>query len=145
MKHAWKMAALAAACAFAAGAAQAEMSDNLVKVGVLNDQSSLYTDLSGQGSVVAAQMAVDDFGGSVSGAPVEIVFADHQNKADIGSNVTREWFDVDKVDVVVDVPNSGVALAVNQIARDMNKVFLVSGAASSDLTGPKCSPNTIHW
>ncbi len=136
---------LTAVCFLAAGAANAEMSDNVIKIGVLNDQSSLYTDLSGQGSVVAAQMAVEDFGGSVNGTPIEIVFADHQNKADIGSQVARQWFDVDKVDVIVDVPNSGVALAVNEITREKNKVFLVSGAASSDLTGPKCSPNTIHW
>jgi len=136
---------LTAVCLLAAGAANAEMSDNVIKIGVLNDQSSLYTDLSGQGSVVAARMAVEDFGGSVNGTPIEIVFADHQNKADIGSQVARQWFDVDKVDVIVDVPNSGVALAVNEITREKNKVFLVSGAASSDLTGPKCSPNTIHW
>jgi branched-chain amino acid transport system substrate-binding protein len=144
MKQA-RISLLTAACLLLGGAAQAEMSDNVIKIGVLNDQSSLYTDLSGQGSVVAAQMAVEDFGGNVNGTPVEIVFADHQNKADIGSQVARQWFDVDKVDVIVDVPNSGVALAVNEITREKNKVFLVSGAASSDLTGPKCSPNTIHW
>ncbi len=136
---------LAAVCLVAAGAAKAEMSDNVIKIGVLNDQSSLYTDLAGQGSVVAAQMAVEDFGGTVNGVPIEVVFADHQNKADIGSNIARQWFDVDKVDVVVDVPNSGVALAVNEIAREANKVLLISGAASSQLTGEKCSANTIHW
>jgi branched-chain amino acid transport system substrate-binding protein len=132
-------------CALVAGAAHAGMSDGVIKIGVLNDQSSLYADLAGQGSVVAAQMAVEDFGGSVNGTPVEIVSADHQNKADIGSNIARQWFDVGKVDVIVDVPNSGVALAVNEIAREKNKVLLVSGAASSDLTGAKCSPNTVHW
>jgi branched-chain amino acid transport system substrate-binding protein len=123
----------------------AEMTDNLVKIGVLSDMSSLYTDLSGQGSVVAAQMAVEDFGGKVGGATIEIVSADHQNKADIGSNIARQWFDVDRVDVIVDVPNSAVALAVNEITREKNKVFLISGAASSALTGDKCSPNTVHW
>ena len=112
---------------------------------MLNDQSSLYTDLAGPGSVVAAQMAVEDFGGKVGETPVEIVSADHQNKADIGSNLARQWFDVDGVDMIVDVPNSGVALAVNEIVREKNKVFLISGAASSALTGDKCSPNTVHW
>ena len=99
----------------------------------------------GAGSVVAARMAVEDFGAAKKGMKVEIVSADHQNKPDVGSQIARQWYDVDKVDVIVDVPNSGVALAVNQITRDKNKVFLVSGAASSDLTGKACSPNTVHW
>ena len=137
--------AAAALCALAAGAAHAEMSGGTVKIGVMNDMSGLYADLSGQGSVIAAQMALEDFGGNVNGTKVEFVSADHQNKPDIGSNVVRQWFDVDGVDVVVDVPTSSVALAVNDIAKEKNKVFLVSGAAASDLTGPKCSPNTIHW
>jgi branched-chain amino acid transport system substrate-binding protein len=128
-----------------ASSAQAEMTDNVVKIGVLSDMSSLYTDLSGQGSVVAAQMAVEDFGGKMGETPIEIVSADHQNKADVGSNVARQWLDVDKVDVIVDVPNSGVALAVNEIVKEKNKVFLISGAASSGVTGDKCSPNTVHW
>ena len=137
--------AAVALCAIAAGSAHAEMSGGTVKIGVMNDMSGLYADLSGQGSVIAAQMALEDFGGNVNGTKVEIVSADHQNKPDIGSNVVRQWFDVDGVDVVVDVPTSSVALAVNDIAKEKNKVFLVSGAAASDLTGPKCSPNTIHW
>ena len=103
------------------------------------------SDLSGQGSVVAARMAVEDFGAAAKGMKVEIVGADHQNKPDVGSNVVRTWIDTDKVDVIVDVPTSSVALAVNEIVRDKNKVFLVSGAAASDLTGAKCTPNTIHW
>ncbi|HET6466788.1 MAG TPA: ABC transporter substrate-binding protein [Geminicoccaceae bacterium] len=138
-------ASLAAILVATAGAAQAEMTGGVVRIGVLNDQSSLYADLSGQGSVAAARLAIEDFGGSVNGTPVEVVFADHQNKADVGSNVARQWYDVEGVDAVVDVPNSSVALAVNQITRDANKVFLNSGAATSDLTGPQCSPNTIHW
>jgi branched-chain amino acid transport system substrate-binding protein len=138
-------AMIAAASLLFAAPTHAEMTDNLVKIGVLSDMSSLYTDLSGQGSVVAAQMAVEDFGGKVGGATIEIVSADHQNKADIGSNIARQWFDVDRVDVIVDVPNSAVALAVNEITREKNKVFLISGAASSALTGDKCSPNTVHW
>ncbi len=128
-----------------AGAASAQMTDKVIKIGVLNDQSGLYADLSGQGSVVAAKMAVEDFGGKVDGTPVEVVFADHQNKPDIGSNIARQWLDVDKVDVIVDVPHSATALAVNDVVKEKNKVFLVSGAASSDLTGSKCSPNTVHW
>ena len=136
---------LAVAAALAAGTAQAQVSDNVIKLGVLSDMSSLYTDLAGAGSVIAARMAVDDSGIEKRGYKVEIVSADHQNKADVGSAVARQWYDTDKVDVILDTPNSGVALAVNQITRDKGKAFLVSGAASSDLTGKACSPNTIHW
>src|SRR6059058_151967 len=133
------------AAALTSGAAQAQMTDGVIKIGVMNDMSGTYADLSGQGSVIAARMAVEDFGAAAKGLKVEIVGADHQNKPDVGSNVARTWIDVDKVDVIVDVPTSSVALAVNEIVRDKNKVFLVSGAAASDLTGPKCTPNTIHW
>ena len=136
---------LAVAAALGGGVAQAQISDNVVKIGVLSDMSSLYTDLAGAGSVVAARMAVEDSGIEKRGVKVEIVSADHQNKPDVGSSIARQWYDVDKVDVIVDVPNSGVALAVNQITRDKGKAFLVSGAASSDLTGKACSPNTVHW
>src|SRR5437660_3817654 len=128
-----------------AGPASAQISDGIVKIGVLNDQSSLYADLAGQGSVVAARMAVEDYGAEKKGLKVEIIFADHQNKADVGSQIASKWYDADKVDVIVDVPNSGVALAVNQITRDKKKAFLISSAASSDLTGKACSPNTVHW
>ena len=137
--------ALAIAGAFAAGAAQAQVSDNVIKIGVLSDMSSLYTDLAGAGSVVAARMAVEDSGVEKRGMKVEFVSADHQNKPDIGSAIARQWYDTEKVDVIVDVPNSGVALAVNQITKDKNKVFLASGPASSDLTGKACTPNTVHW
>src|SRR2546423_8523622 len=136
---------LAVAAALGASAAQAQISDNVVKIGVLSDMSSLYTDLAGAGSVAAARMAVEDSGIEKRGVKVEIVSADHQNKPDIGSNIARQWYDVDKVDVIVDVPNSGVALAINQLTRDKGKVFLASGPASSDLTGKACSPNTVHW
>jgi branched-chain amino acid transport system substrate-binding protein len=125
--------------------AGAQMSDNVVKIGVLNDRSGLYADLSGQGSVIAAQMAAEDYGAAAKGVKVEIIGADHQNKPDIGSNIARQWLDIDKVDVIVDVPNSGVALAVNEIVREKNKVYLNSGAGTSDLTGKACSPNTVHW
>lgn len=123
-------------------AAQAQIK---VKIGVLNDQSSLYADLTGRGSVVAAQMAAEDFNGAKKGIEVEIVSADHQNKPDIGSGIARRWIDQDGVDVISDVPTSSVALAVNDIVRDKNKIFLASGAATSDLTGKSCSPNTVHW
>jgi len=127
-----------------AGPASAQWTGNMVKIGVLSDMSGLYADITGPGSVLAARMAVEDFGGKL-GVPVAIVSADHQNKPDVGSNIVRQWIDRDGVDVIVDVPTSSVALAVNEIVREKNKVFLVSGAATSDLTGPKCSPNTVHW
>jgi branched-chain amino acid transport system substrate-binding protein len=143
MKNLLRLIALAAV--LASGAARAQYTDGIVKIGVMNDMSGTYKDLSGQGSVLAARMAVEDFGAAAKGMKVEIVGADHQNKPDVGSNVVRTWIDTDKVDVIVDVPTSSVALAVNEIVRDKNKVFLVSGAAASDLTGPQCTPNTIHW
>jgi len=137
--------AMAALC-FGAGISQAQYSDGTIKIGVMNDQSGLYADLTGQGSVWAARKAIADFCKSTTcHNKIEVVFADHQNKPDVGSNVVRQWYDVDKVDVVVDVPTSSVALAVNTITKEKNKVFLVSGAATSDLTGKACSPNTIHW
>jgi branched-chain amino acid transport system substrate-binding protein len=134
--------ALAAAAALTS-AAQAE--DITVKLGVLNDMSSLYSDIGGQGSVIAAKMAVADFDPAAHGMKVEIVNADHLNKPDVGVNIARQWIDVDHVDAILDVPTSSVALAVNEVIREKNKVFLVSGAATSDLTGAKCSPNTVHW
>jgi branched-chain amino acid transport system substrate-binding protein len=127
------------------GPAHAQISDGVVKIGVMNDMSGTYADLAGQGSVIAAQMALEDLGAAAKGLKVEIVSADHQNKPDVGSNIVRTWIDRDQVDVIVDVPTSSVALAVNQIVKDKNKVFLVSGAAASDLTGKACTPNTIHW
>jgi branched-chain amino acid transport system substrate-binding protein len=143
MKRHLSLAALIAA--LMCGTAQAQITDGTIKIGVMNDMSGTYSDLSGQGSVIAARMAVEDFGAAAKGLKVEIVGADHQNKPDVGSNVVRTWIDVDKVDVIVDVPTSSVALAVNEIVKEKNKVFLVSGAAASDLTGAKCSPNTVHW
>lgn len=128
-----------------ASPALAQFSGNGVKIGVLNDQSSLYADITGQGSVLAARMAVEDFGGKVAGLPVEVVFADHQNKPDVGTSLARQWLERDGVDVIVDVPTSSVALAINEVVREKNGVFLVSGAATADLTGKACSPNTVHW
>ncbi len=140
--YGWGMVTVAA---LMAGPAAGQISNGVVKIGVLNDQSSLYADLGGQGSVVAARMAAEDFGAEKKGIKVEVIFADHQNKADIGSQIANKWFDAEGVDVIVDVPNSAVALAVNQIARQKGKALLVSGAATADLTGKACSPNTIHW
>jgi branched-chain amino acid transport system substrate-binding protein len=127
----------------ACGAASAQQVN--VKIGVLSDMSSLYSDVGGPGSTAAAKLAIADFTKANPNVKVELVSGDHQNKPDIGSQMANQWFDVQKVDMIVDVPNSGVALAVSQVAAQKNKVFLVSGAAASDLTGPKCNANTIHW
>ena len=116
-----------------------------VKVGVLTDMSSLYSDITGPGSVAAAKLAIADFTKANPNVKVELISGDHQNKPDIGSQLANQWYDVDKVDLIIDTPNSGVALAVSQIAATKNKVFVVSGAAASDLTGPKCNTNTVHW
>src|SRR5215475_14424788 len=133
------------ACALLMGTAEAQISDGVVKIGILNDQSGTYADLAGPGSVVAARMAVEDFGAAKKGLKVEIVAADHQNKPDVGSQIARQWFDVDKVDVIMDVPTSSVVLAINQIAREKNKALIVSSGATSDLTGKACAPTAIHW
>ena len=135
---------LLAATALLALAAAAR-ADVAVKIGVLNDRSGPYLDISGEASVVAAKMAVDDFGAASKGIKVDIVSADHQNKPDTGANIARQWFDQDGVDVIVDVPNSGVALAVSKVTREKNKIFMDSGAGTSVLTGEQCSPNTVHW
>ena len=116
-----------------------------VKVGVLSDMSSLYSDIGGAGSVAAAKLAIADFAKANPNVKVELVSGDHQNKPDVGSQLANQWYDVDKVDMIIDTPNSGVALAVSQITTTKNKVFVVSGAAASDLTGPKCNANTVHW
>jgi len=138
-------AALFAALSLAGSSAHAQLSDGVVKIGVLNDESGPYAALAGPGSRVAALMAVEDFGAAAKGLKVEIVFADHQNKPEVGAKIARDWYDTEKVDVIVDVPTSSVALAVNQITREKGKALLVSGAAHPDLTGKACSPNTIHW
>jgi branched-chain amino acid transport system substrate-binding protein len=140
-----KQTILAAAIAAIAGTANAQVSDGVIKIGVMNDMSSLYSDIAGPGSVIAARMAIEDFGATKKGMKVEVLSADHQNKPDVGSQIANQWYDVDKVDAIFDVPTSSVALAVNEITRKKGKAFLVSGAATSDLTGKACSPNTIHW
>jgi len=127
----------------AAGATAAD--DKAVKIGVLTDLSGLYADLGGQGSILAAEMAVEDSGMAKKGWKLDVVSADHQNKPDIATNIARQWIDVDKVDVLMDVLNSGVALAVNNVVKEKNAVMINSGAASSDLTNSQCTPNTVHW
>ena len=136
-------ASILAVAALVGSAAHAQQIN--VKLGVLNDMSSLYADIGGAGSVAAAKLAVEDFNPAAHNMKVEIISADHQNKPDVGANIARQWADVDHVDAVVDVPTSSVALAVADVVKEKNKVFLVSGAAISDLTGTKCSPNTVHW
>ena len=126
-------------------AASAQISGDVVKIGVLNDMSGLYADIGGPGSVEAARMAIADFGGTVDGKKIELISADHQNKPDVGAAIANRWFDNDGVDAIVDVPTSSVALAVQEIARNKKKVFLISGAAASDLTGKACSPTSVHW
>jgi branched-chain amino acid transport system substrate-binding protein len=134
-----------AALAFAMASGNASAQQLNVKIGVLTDMSSLYADATGQGSVIAAKMAAADFMKDHPNVKAEVVVGDHQNKPDIGSQIANQWFDVDHVEMIVDVPNSGVALAISQVASQKNKVFIGSGPASSDLTGPKCNANTVHW
>ncbi|MBB4953557.1 branched-chain amino acid transport system substrate-binding protein [Agrobacterium vitis] len=138
---------LASVAIFVAGAsaALAAASDGKVKIGILNDQSGVYADFGGKSSVEAAKMAVEDFGGKVLGVPVEIVDADHQNKADIASNIARQWFDTDQVDAIMELTTSSVALAVQAIAKEKKKIDIVTGAATTELTGKQCSPYGFHW
>jgi branched-chain amino acid transport system substrate-binding protein len=138
------IAALAAA-SLSASAARAQISDDVVRIGVLNDQSGLYADLGGPGSVVAARMAVEDAGGSVLGKPVEIVFADHQNKADVGLAVARQWFDIGKVDMAIGFDNSAVALGVEQLALEKNRIAIAGAVGSTAFTGKSCTPNEASW
>jgi len=133
--------ALAGATGLAFGSAEAES----VKLGVLNDQTGLYADLTGMGSVHATRMAVEDFGGTVLGKSIDIIFADHQNKPDIGSTIARQWIENDGVNVILDIPNSAVGLAVREVTRTRNAVDINTGAATSDLSGKACSPHGVHW
>ncbi|WP_448187520.1 ABC transporter substrate-binding protein [Azospirillum sp. sgz301742] len=138
-------AAMLALTAGNAYAQQGKISGDKVKIGVLNDRSGLYADLGGEGSAVAARMAAEEMGNKVGGKPIEIITADHQNKPDIGSNIARQWIDTEGVDVIVDVPNSGVALAVQEVAKEKKVIFLMEGPATSRLTGDACSPTGFHW
>jgi len=143
MKHRISALFLGTAMVFAAGSAMAQ--DKTVKVGVLTDNSGLYSDLGGAGSTLAAQMAIEDSGMAAKGWKIDLISADHQNKPDIATTIARQWIDVEKVDVLMDVLNSGVALAVNNVVKEKNSVMINSGAASSDLTNAQCTPNTVHW
>jgi branched-chain amino acid transport system substrate-binding protein len=140
-------AAIAASLAFAASGtvANAQISDDVVKIGVLTDMSSLYADATGKGSLAAVQMAVADYGGKVKGKPVEVISADHQNKPDVGIGIARNWYDNEKVDAIFDVPTSSVALPISALTREKNRIHINSGGGSSDITGVACSPNTVHW
>ncbi len=121
------------------------ISDGVIRIGVLNDMSGTYSDLAGPGSVVAAKMAVEDFGGKVLGKPIEILSADHLNKPDVAANKAREWYDKDKVDAIVDLPTSSCALAVLEVAKQKNKITIVSTGASTRITNKNCSPTNVHW
>src|SRR5215472_4073246 len=133
------------ACAAFGFASSAYAQDKTVTIGVLNDMSSLYADIGGPGSVLAVKMAVEDSGLAAKGWKIDVVSGDHQNKPDVGVNIARQWIDTDKVDAIADTPNSGVALAVNNVVKDKNAVLLNVGAATADLTGKACTPNTISY
>jgi branched-chain amino acid transport system substrate-binding protein len=135
----------AAALALSAGMAHAQYSDNKVKIGVLTDLSGTYSDLAGQGSVEAAKMAVEDFGGKVNGVPIEVVSADHQNKADIASSIARKWYENEGVDSIFDLVTTAAAVAVREMSKEKGKIDINSGAASTTLTNDKCSPTGFHW
>jgi branched-chain amino acid transport system substrate-binding protein len=126
-------------------AASAQISGDVVKLGVLTDMAGVVADITGKGSLIAAQMAVKAAGGTVLGKPIEVVAADHQHKTDVGVTITRRWFDVDGVDAVFDVPNSGVALAIQGLAREKKKIVMYSGAGTTALTNEQCSPYGFHW
>ena len=146
MKRQTLCALIAGLGAALGGAAHAQISGGMVKIGVLNDMAGPYADLAGPGSVVAARMAVEDYlKATNSKLKIEIVTADHQNKPDVGSSIARKWYDSDGVDMILDVPTSSVALAVNEVTKEKNKVMVNSTGGTADLTGKACTPNTVHW
>jgi branched-chain amino acid transport system substrate-binding protein len=145
MKSIAAVIAAGLALAVSGSAANAQISDDVVKIGVLTDMSSLYADATGKGSLAAVEMAVADYGGKVKGKPVQVVSADHQNKPDVGVSIARNWYDNEKVDAIFDVPTSSVALPISALTREKNKININSGGGSSDITGVACSPNTVHW
>lgn len=128
-----------------AGTVKAEASDNVIKIGVLTDLSGPYSAATGPGAVAAAELAIEDFGGKVNGVPIELISADHQNKPDVGLTIAREWLDVEKVDTLVDITNSAIALALQDLVREKGRLMMFVGASSSILTGEKCSPNSVQW
>src|ERR1700684_2998465 len=145
MKSIAAVIAAGLALAVSGTAANAQISDDVVKIGVLTDMSSLYADATGKGSLAAVEMAVADYGGKVKGKPVEVVSADHQNKPDVGVNIARNWYDNEKVDAIFDVPTSSVALPISALTREKNKININSGGGSSDISGGACSAHTGPW
>src|SRR5690349_23751139 len=145
MKQLWGLRVIGAVLGVALAGAGAQAQQVSVKIGILNDMSSVYADAGGPGSVLAAKMAIADFTAQHPDIKVELLSADHQNKPDVGTSIASKWIDVDKVDMILDVPNSGVALAIANVVKQKNKVFVINGPASSDLTGPKCTANMVHW
>ncbi len=145
MRFAIALIVVFGAAILGAARANAQVSDDIVRIGVLNDQSGLYADLGGPGSVIAARMAIEDAGGTVLGKPVEVVFADHQNKADIGAAIARQWFDADKVDMAIGFDNSSVALAVEQLAAEHNRIAIAGAVGSTAFTGKACTPTEVSW
>ncbi|NNU81723.1 ABC transporter substrate-binding protein [Halovulum dunhuangense] len=140
-----KLLMSAAAIGALATPALAQVSDDVVKIGILNDQSGVYANFGGRYSYEAALMAVEDFGGTVLGAPIEVVTADHQNKPDVASNIARQWYDTEQVDSIMELTTSSVALAVQALSRDAGKITITTGAATTELTGAQCSPYGFHW
>jgi branched-chain amino acid transport system substrate-binding protein len=136
---------LLAVAVIGGGTAYAQISDDVVRIGVLNDQSNVYADLGGQGSVIAARMAIDDVGGKVLGKPIDILVADHQSKADVGASIARQWFDSDKVDLAIGFDNSSVALAVEQVAFQKNRIAIAGAIGTTAFTGKACTPNEAAW
>lgn len=128
-----------------AAPALAEISDGKVKIGILNDQSGVYADFGGRYSYEAARMAVEDFGGTVLDAPIEVITADHQNKPDIASNIARQWYDTEQVDTIMELTTSSVGLAVQALSQEKQKITINTGAATTELTGEQCSPYGFHW
>src|SRR5499433_2192609 len=145
MRRLLSLPAIGVALGVALSCASAQAQQVSVKIGIMNDMSSVYADAGGPGSVLAAKMAIADFMATHKDIKVELLSADHQNKPDVGASIAAQWIDVDKVDMILDVPNSGVALAIANVVKQKNKVFVVNGAATSDLTGPKCNANMVHW
>ncbi len=140
-----KLSTIALAGTLLAAGAQAQISNDVVKIGILNDQSGMMADMSGKVSVDVVKMAVQDFGGKVLGKPIEVISADHQNKVDIGVATARRWYEQENVDMILDIPNSAIALAIQDLTKQANRVAIYTSAGSSDLTGKACSPNGIHW
>ncbi|MDE1568602.1 ABC transporter substrate-binding protein [Aquabacter sp. P-9] len=141
----WISMAVGSLSLVAASTAQAQFTDGVLRIGVLNDQSGIYADMAGPGSVVAAKMAVEEFGGKIGNTPIEVIVGDHQNKPDVGLNIARKWLDVDGVDMIADIPNSSISLAIVQLVKDKNKVAVIATSNSNRLTGDSCTPNHVHW